>query len=203
MGLRQLASAPRKAVGWAYDGIAEFTQLERGLAGLCAFIPLIMIGFNSWKIEGSISAYFSMPTSWAFYVPLTIAAMLFVVNGVVREKHFYNRILGVALFGIILFDHKSWEPLHYLSVIVFFVGNTVVIARAHTRHINIKIGILGVAVLLFLGALAIDGWKIFWLEWASLLVIATHFILDAWPKAGYQAPRSSKEATKQALATSA
>jgi hypothetical protein len=178
----------------AWRGLVRFTRFEQVLAGVCALIPLVMIGFNDWDIRNSISAFYSMLPAWAFYVPLTVAAMLFVVNGVVREKHFYNTILGIALFAIILFDHQGSisKIVHYVAVGIFFAGNALVILRARADW-WIKAAILGGAGLLFLVAFLVDGYKLFWLEWASLGVIATHFILETLGRDWYNGPRSRRE----------
>lgn len=186
MTLQKLATAAGGVAANAYDGVKQFVKLERGLAVFLAATPFLLIGFDTWDIRPSISAYYDMEASVAFYVPFTVAAMLFVVNGVLKHKHFYNIILGVALFGIIVLNHDDFRIFHFGFVFVFFVGNAVVILLSETRALS-KIGILVAALLLFFTAVAFDGWKVFWLEWASLAVIATNYVLDTVGKVRYKA----------------
>ena len=63
----------------------------------------------------------------AFYVPLTVAAMLFVVNGVLKEGHWYNWVVGVLLALLVVFDHDGASRYpHFIGAIGFFVGNVAV-----------------------------------------------------------------------------
>src|SRR5215472_1484321 len=86
------------------SGVMRFAKLERVLAGVCLLIPLLLIVFDdrgrTSMIRESISAYYNMKQSEVFYFPLTVASMLFVVNGVVKEKRTYNTILGIMLAGV-------------------------------------------------------------------------------------------------------
>ncbi|MDP8909033.1 MAG: hypothetical protein M3N47_07930 [Chloroflexota bacterium] len=89
--------------------------------------PLLLIAVDADDgIRGSISAYYDVGEPWAFYVPLAAGAMLFLVNGLIKNAHAYNTSLGLALFGVILFDHESLQVPHALCAIAFFGGNFVV-----------------------------------------------------------------------------
>jgi hypothetical protein len=189
----------RATAGAAMDGIRSFAQLERVLAAVCALSPLMMIWFDTWTVRDSISHYYDMTDAAAFYVPLTVAAMLFVVNGVVKHRHEYNRILGVALFGVIMLNHTAFVWPHRVAASLFFGGNVVVIALARTKPV-VKVAILGVAGILFLASLGFDGWKLFWLEWVSLGVIATNYVLDSLHDVKYQAPQAEGAHKKDSVA---
>ncbi len=136
MRLREITTSARTSVDHAVDRVANqdqvqavrrFAKLERVLAGLCLFIPVLLIAFDSGSIRDSISAYFDMDQNQIFYYPLTVAAMLFVVNGVIKHKHSYNAVLGLMLSGVILFNHNDAGVLHTVFTVAFFGGNAVVI----------------------------------------------------------------------------
>jgi len=162
----------------ARDGLKAFGQLERFLALVSLFTPLLLIGFNTWTVNGTISSYYSMTENVVFYVPLTVAAMLFVVNGVIRNKHWYNTVLGAALLGVIVFNTDTFHPIHLLFVAVFFGGNAIVMLVSKAA-ISLKVAIVVAAAIIFTGAGVGNGHWIFWLEWASLAIIAAHYVLDS------------------------
>ena len=184
-----------------------FRNLEVGLALFCSFSPVLMIVFDSCRytdmdlacmtsdgefeqgIRAAISHYWDMPASVAFYVPLTVAVMMFLVRASIRTSFKYNWLLGSSLLWLVVFNHDHFRELHYMGVFVFFVANVVVLMRAFAGK-SLKIGVLGLAVAwLFLAGNLIDtnwtgNWAL-WAEWASLVVIATHFILIALEKVDY------------------
>jgi len=192
----------------------RFRRLETGLAVLCASSPVLMIVFDGCRnsaagvcadesgIRSAISYYWDMPAAVAFYVPLTVAAMLFVVNGVLKKEHWYNWLLGVALAVLVVFNTDQFNPFHLAGVFVFFTGNVIVVGRALAKNF-LKIGVLAAAGVFFVAGNLVDAdWSenwLLWLEWASLLVIATHFILVAWtaPET-YEAPLSLQRRAEEA-----
>jgi hypothetical protein len=127
MRLRQIVSSALDGVRKTAQGVIRFAKLERVLAAFCLLIPALLICFDSGPIRDSISACYDMEQSQIFYFPLTVASMLFVVNGVVKEKNIYNTVLGVMLAGVILFNHDDFSTLHNFCAMVFFAGNAVVI----------------------------------------------------------------------------
>ena len=126
MQLREMASATVEGVARTVQGVTRFAKLERVLAAVCLLIPAFLIWSDHGTIRPSISAYFDMEQAQVFYFPLTVAAMLFVVNGVVKEKRAYNWILGVLLAGVVLFNHLDFPVIHNISAVGFFGGNAVV-----------------------------------------------------------------------------
>ena len=119
---------------------------------------------------------------WAFYFPLTIAAFLFIVNGVIKHV-WYNIFLGVMLSGVILFNHIDFKVVHFVFAILFFGGNFIVVLVVKTWFFQktisefffdgtlILIAIL--SVILFFSEVI----NLFYLEWISFGMITIHFIL--------------------------
>lgn len=174
--------------------LRDFARLERVLGALLAFTPLLLILVDS-DIRGSISAYHDVDRPWAFYVPLTVGAMIFVVNGVVRHAHAYNTWLGVALFGVILFDHDgaTWWP-HALFALVFFVGNLGVMWFYSTGKPKLVKLLLGTGIAGSAAILLVDRETgLFWAEWMSLVVVAAHYILDSVGWTDYRALRPTEK----------
>jgi hypothetical protein len=171
--------------------LRRFARLEQVLAVLLVLTPALLIAIDTGdeKIRGSISAYHDVSRPWAFYVPLTIAAMLFIVNGVVRRAHVYNTVLGAALMGVILFDHDGGTAVpHGIFAAVFFGGNVAVWLFFSTNK-SIRLKSLFVGVVAAAGILwaATDWFTLFWAEWVSLTIVATHFFLDSVSWSQYRA----------------
>jgi hypothetical protein len=124
---QMVSSAAIGAASTFQRGVRRFAKLESVLAFVCLLTPVLLILFDDRTIRDSISAYYDMEENQIFYVPLAVVAMLFVVNGVVKEKHAYNTILGVSLAGVILFNHDDFNILHGIFASTFFAGNAFVI----------------------------------------------------------------------------
>lgn len=164
--------------------LQRLAQLERNLGILLAFTPLLLVVVDE-RVRASISAYHDMGEPWAFYVPLTAGAMLFLVNGMVKNAHLYNTLLGLALLGVIVFDEDAWEIPHFVFAVAFFGGNFFVALFCSTgKSRALKIG-LGVAIAAAFGLWALT--SLFWFEWASLAIVTVHFILDSASWSDYRA----------------
>ena len=92
----------------------------------------------------SISAYVMMDNSYIFGMLLAIAAMLFIASGVVywnRKEAFregswrsiLNILLGVLLFGVIIFPVHKVYGVHMFFALAFFFGCGVASIRRETR----------------------------------------------------------------------
>ncbi|HSM02346.1 MAG TPA: hypothetical protein VK960_07920 [Acidimicrobiia bacterium] len=201
----------------------NFRNLEIGLAVFCFLSPIAMILADSCRytamdpacmtsdgkfeqgIRAAISHYWDMPAAVAFYVPLTVAVMMFLVRATVRSSYRYNWWLGGGLLLLVVFNHEHgfFPVLHYTGVAIFFITNIVVLLMAITSK-TMKVGVLAVAVAgFFAGNLFDSNWGgnwLLWAEWASLLVIAAHFILIAIEKIEYRdapvAPKSRRAAAE-------
>ncbi len=196
--LQQTRVKLQEAAGRVAERTKRVRTLETGLALACLFSPALMILLDSENgIRPAISAYWNMPAPVVFYVPLTMAAMLFVFNGVSKKENEYNWILGAALMMLVIFNQDEFNLLHRAGVYIFFAGNVVVVGSAIAKK-GLKAGVLAGAALFFVAGNFVDGgWStnwLLWLEWASLVVIATHFILVVWTAGEtYQAPLSPKK----------
>ena len=177
--------------------LQRFAVFERILGALLVLTPAVLI----WADEGpeairdSISAYHDVSRPSAFYVPLTAGAMLFFVNGVLRNGHAYNVVLGLALSGVILFDHdgKTSVP-HFAFAFVFFAGNVAVMAFFSTNKSKpLKGALVGGIVAALALLLATDWFTLFWAEWVSLAIIALHYVLDSASWSDYHALRANEK----------
>ncbi len=181
MKLSQMVSSTYHGVAKRVEGVVRFAKLERVLAFVCIFIPAFLIWFDDGSIRDSISHYYNMKQNQIFYFPLTVASMLFVVNGVVKQKHIYNSFLGVMLAGVILFNRCDFSTLHYIFAVAFFAGNAVVILVFSSKKERWFKVLLVMGIVLSMVGCFIFGWfSLFWAEWLSFGIIAFHFILESW-----------------------
>ena len=181
MKVPQVLSPTIQVVTKTIKGAAGFAKLERVLAGVCLFVPAFLIWADDGAIRGSISAYHDMTQAQVFYFPLTMAVMLFVVNGVVKQKRSYNTVLGIMLAGVILFNHEAFTILHGIFAVAFFGGNAVVILVFSSKKERWFKGMLvGGIVLSGLAYFLFESFTLFWAEWVSFAIIALHYILESW-----------------------
>jgi hypothetical protein len=190
MKIDEVTQRAGKAFGRAFRSVKRYALFERVLAVLCLLIPAVLIAADG-STRDSISAYHDMIDARAFYVPLTIAAMMFVVNGVVNRGHFYNTALGVALFAVIIFDMTTARVPHYAGAGIFFAGNVLVIfgSEVSNRFKSLYGASLAVAVVFWL---RLDAFTTFWAEWLALLIIAAHYYANASSKLEYEAMRRGR-----------
>jgi hypothetical protein len=171
--------------------LRRFARLERNLGAALVLTPALLIWVDAGPatVRDSISAYHDVGAPSAFYVPLTVGAMLFFVNGIVREAHIYNTLLGLALSGVILFDHDGGTSVpHAVFAVAFFGGNVLVMMFFSTnKSTRLKVAFVGVIA----AAIALWIWTkfftLFWAEWVSLAIIAVHYILDSVSWTQYRA----------------
>jgi hypothetical protein len=171
------------------QSLARFATVERALAVLCITIPLWLVLFDEEQdaIRGSVSSYYDMTPPQAYYFPLTVAAMLFMFNGIVKTRRFYNVVLGVCLSGVVLFNMDGATAVpHYMFAVGFFGLNAIVILWFSN---DVSVTLRNVLIVVLLAALLawifIDAFTTFWAETVSLIAIATHFVLDSIGFRGY------------------
>jgi hypothetical protein len=106
----------------------EYQSLDVTAVAACVSAPAIMwITEMVDRVElvaprDSISSYHDVLTAGAFFIPLTIAVMLFVVNGWIYAGHRIHVVMGAYLLGVIVFDHVGrTRPLHFVFAGAFFV----------------------------------------------------------------------------------
>ena len=181
MELRQMMSATRTHIARVVDGITRFARLERVIAAVCLLIPAFLIYYDNGPIRPSISNYYNMTKDQIFYFPLTVASMLFVVNGVVKDRHVYNSLLGVMLAGVILFNLVPTISFITCFATAFFGGNAVVIlVFSSKKELWFKAALVAGIALSMLGCFVFDWFTLFWAEWFSFAIIALHYILESW-----------------------
>ena len=181
MKLQQIVSPTLHAVAATTQTVARLAKLERILAFVRLFTPALLIWSDDGPIRSSISAYYNMRENQLYYFPLTVASMLFVVNGVVKNKHIYNTLLGVMLAGVILFNHDDFSRLHAVSAVGFFAGNAVVmVVYSSKKERWFKLLLVAGIALSLIGWLLLRWFTLFWAEWLSFGIIALHYILESW-----------------------
>lgn len=163
------------------DGLTRLATLEQILASICVLIPAGLLLFSG-EVRDSISAYYDMNNSEWFYVPITTAALLFVVNGVVKRAHPYNWMLGLALLLVLLFDHENaTSSIHYVGAVLFFAGNAIVMLLFADTDLERRLRwpLVGVITAAMLAWGVFDWFTLFFAEWLSLSVIALHFFINS------------------------
>ena len=176
MRLKEATEATRRAL----RNLSRFGRLERVLAAFCALTPVLLLWADAPPVRSSISHYYNMTENQLFYVPLTMAAMLFVVNGVVKEKQLYNTYLGAMLCGVLLFNREDFSTLHLIFTAAFFVGNVAVILFfSSIRERWFKISLVVFIAVSMAAWYFFDSFTLFWAEWLSLGIIAVHYIIES------------------------
>lgn len=108
------------------DPAWEYQTFDVVAVAACVFAPAIMwaaelwwLGDLSWP-RGSISSYHDVTPAGSFYIPLTVAVMLFVVNGWIEEGHRIHVVMGALLLGVIVFDHDGATAVAHFAFAVYF-----------------------------------------------------------------------------------
>ncbi len=191
-----VSSAAAKNAGM--QSLARFATVERALAVLCISIPLWLVLFDEEQdaIRGSISSYYDMTPPQAYYFPLTVAAMLFLFNGIVKTRRFYNVVLGLCLSGVVLFNMDGATAVpHYVFAIGFFGLNAIVILWFSS---DVSVTLRNALAVVLLAALVawifVDAFTTFWAETVSLVAIAVHFVLDSIGFHGYSTATDRRRA---------
>ena len=115
----------------------KYQRFDQSLALLCILAPAVMViaeainDNQQTPARGSISAYHAMLPAGAFFIPLTIAVMLFIMNGWLVPGHRVHVIMGFYLLGVLLFDHDDLTVwLHFGFAGYFFLtGSLLEIVR--------------------------------------------------------------------------
>jgi len=172
--------------------------LEFTLAIFCIIMPFILRLADDWEpFKSSISAYVIMDRRHIFGMVCTMAAMLFIYNGAIRltmkseyslrtkpfwKYHGYNVILGLLLFGVLLFPCNTNKTIHLVFAIAFFLGCSLSIAFFGNGRFRKQRYIIAVLSIIALVIHIIDPTiiSLFWAEWIALFVIGIHFILEVF-----------------------
>ncbi len=179
--LNNAIDATSLGIDKAVQRVANFVKFEVVVAAVCATIPLWMWMGDGGYARESISAHYSMQAAKYFYIPLTTGAMLFIVNGVVKDdRHWYNLWLGLALLTLTFFDHQSQPIIHFAAAGAFFIGNALVFVRFSPKKERwFKWLLVGVMAAALAANFAFHIVSLFWAESVSLWLIALHFVGEA------------------------
>lgn len=97
--------------------LARFTVI---LPYFFIMIPLILI-LISGEIRPSISNYVYNVVALPFFSSsLSMAAMVYIYEGVGKENSWYYTIVGVALLGVIYTPHHDYPIIHYTFATIVF-----------------------------------------------------------------------------------
>ena len=90
-------------------------------------------------------------------------------------------LLGVALAGVILFNHDDFKVLHMVCAIAFFGGNAaVILIFSSKKELWFKAFLVAGIAISISGWLIFNWFSLFWAEWASFAIIALHYVLESW-----------------------
>ena len=160
----------------------KFTSI---MGGLLFLMPLLL-----WIIDGqvrtSISNYAYMEDNEWFFALMSIAGAVFIMDGSIWNKRWYNIVLGCALIGIAVTPHKDSmliSVIHYIFAAIFFLGGVasmIVYSSEKQRPFKIMLAIF-VAVAMSLNFL-IPNNGLFWAEWIGMIPITFHFLGEVYGK---------------------
>ncbi|PHR71402.1 MAG: hypothetical protein COA67_06775 [Lutibacter sp.] len=163
------------------ESVKGFAKLERILAVICIFIPLILLIFDSWTLRESISKYADMNNNHIYVFLLSIAGMMFVVNGTINNKKWYNIVLGISLMGVALFHWKDFEWTHIIFAGIFFLGSAIVISYyTSKKQYWIACTIAIIIVLSLLAHFWLHWISLFAAEWIALGIIGIQYLLESY-----------------------
>lgn len=140
----------------------------------------------NWLIDGqlrtSISDYaYSTNYPWLLPLQLGIAGAMLVVNYTNNNKHWYNLILGLSLWGVAATPYKEHYLLHYSFASVFII--TSILAIWLSSNVYFRTFKTVIALIASLGILIWVFFKPYTLAVAETLAIvpfACHFIVKSY-----------------------
>ncbi|WP_299522504.1 hypothetical protein [Winogradskyella sp.] len=118
----------------------------------------------------------------------TIASMQDDFDNPDRFGKGYNIIFGIALFGVIYFDHLTYVIMHYAMALIFYGGCIIMMIFKPRPQIKKWGQVLGTLTLLALvfhfvleyWILVDKNWyTLLWAEWIGLIFIGIYFIKDS------------------------
>lgn len=192
--LQEATNADRRVVR-IFDYAVAFKWVAAVGALSAAVAPAVMATADGDTLRGSISAYWNVDPSHAFWAPFAVAATLLFIDGVIsyltpNRRSFggrwYNIVLGLALLALTLFDKDNDAVVHYPAAVIFFgLFIAVIIYTSFLgwtgRHVagggehDIEVERAGAKVsLVFLALLAITfvGWLLDWVSFFFFEVFA-------------------------------
>lgn len=162
--------------------LLKFTGI---MSVLMFFIPLVLIIVNG-GIRTSVSDFAYMEHSEWYCVLITMAGAIFIMDGTIWNKRWYNIILGCSLVGVALTPYKM-SPLiniiHNSLAGIFFIGSVFVMilySSAYQRPLKVILG--GVIVVAMTLHYVFPVYGLFWAEWIGMLPITLHFLGEGFNK---------------------
>jgi len=162
-------------------GVSLFTKIQ-----VIQAISFLLIPFILWLVYGSllpsVSAYaYAAPMTFAF--SLTLAGSLFINDGIITRRRWYNYIIGFSLFGVVLFPHLDFFYTHYFFAGVFFFGSLFnMIFFSSNKERIFKIFVAAGVLFGMAGCFFFNWYSIFWAEFIGMLPISIHYILETLNK---------------------
>lgn len=158
----------------------DVKRLEVILAIILMFVADILAFIEGYYRE-SISDYAYSEYSYIFNMLLTIAAMMFIYNGVGYKRHWYNAILGASLLGVVLTPHLDFKILHYTFASIFFLGSIASISlSSNIAFRGFKFIISGIALGAILSHVIWGSFTILEVERIGIIPFAIHFIVKSY-----------------------
>lgn len=158
-----------------------FTRLKVIQALAFLAIPLVLMCAHG-EILPSISHY-AHETPMLFGWMLTMAGCLFLYDGYVNRKRWYNIICAIGLFGLILFPNIDHDYAHYTFTAIFFgasMFNMIYFSSKRERIYKIAAAVL--VIFGMVGYFWLDWYSMFFAEWIGMVPISVHFVLEALGK---------------------
>ena len=162
--------------------LKRIITLEIAVASLLLLMPLILfLVTGEWR--SSISNYAYSDESYWFVLLMTLAGFLFIFNGVIRAKKFYNIALGAMLLIIAVTPHLSFPIVHYSAAIQFFMGSVIVmIAYSSKGQRWFKIIAGAIIIIALLVHFLFNTYSLLVAEWIGMVPISLHFIGESLNK---------------------
>ena len=157
-------------------------RLEVSLACLLPLIVLVMRLLDGY-FRTSISNYAYSEYSYVYVFMLTLGGSMFLYNGTANQKHWYNIVLGISLFGVALTPHKDFMLLHYFFAGTFFLGSILAIGLSTSLWLrDWKYLVAGIAFLGLLFHFAFGYFSLLVAESIGLVPFSFHFIVKSLKK---------------------
>ena len=160
----------------------NFRDLKTSQAIGFLLIPVVLYMVNDFKLEKSISEFANhIPLTFGFL--LTLSGAVFFYDGYVDRKRWFNTIIGIGLFGVVLFLNTDCPILHYSFATVFFLGSIFNMVRYSSKEQRLFKIFIGIFIILgMLGHYILGYYSLFWAEWLGMLPISVHYVLELHDK---------------------
>lgn len=157
----------------------RLTNLEVLASYILFFIPLILI-LATGEVRKSISDYANSDLPWILPSLLSISASLYIFNGVLNKKKWYNVALGLSLVGIAFTPVSVYPILHYIFTGIFFIGSALIISIFSSKKERWWKILISSSITLLIGlSFLFNLLSVFWAEWIIIAILAFHFKLES------------------------